>query len=52
MTLNPPFNVNMNTVGQGSSPLLSPVLSDVGGARIEEEDEVKRKVRHGEERSF
>lgn len=45
MTLNPPFHVNMNTAGQGSSPLLSPVLSDVGGARVEEEDEAKRKVR-------
>ncbi|KFO81203.1 FERM, RhoGEF and pleckstrin domain-containing protein 2, partial [Cuculus canorus] len=27
----------------GSSPLLSPVLSDAGGARIEEDDEMKRK---------
>ncbi|XP_034989817.1 FERM, ARHGEF and pleckstrin domain-containing protein 2 [Zootoca vivipara] len=43
MTLNPSFHVNMNTPGQGSSPLLSPVLSDVGGARIEEEDEARRK---------
>ncbi|XP_042316903.1 FERM, ARHGEF and pleckstrin domain-containing protein 2 isoform X1 [Sceloporus undulatus] len=43
MTLNPPFQVNMNISGQGSSPLLSPVLSDVGGARVEEEDETKRK---------
>uniref|UniRef100_A0A803T173 FERM, ARHGEF and pleckstrin domain-containing protein 2 n=1 Tax=Anolis carolinensis TaxID=28377 RepID=A0A803T173_ANOCA len=43
MTLNPPFQVNMNSSGQGSSPLLSPVLSDVGGARIEEEDETRRK---------
>ncbi|KAJ6669289.1 hypothetical protein lerEdw1_008098 [Lerista edwardsae] len=43
MTLNPPFHVNMNTAGQDSSPLLSPVLSDVGGARVEEEDEAKRK---------
>uniref|UniRef100_A0A8C3K809 FERM, ARHGEF and pleckstrin domain-containing protein 2 n=1 Tax=Calidris pygmaea TaxID=425635 RepID=A0A8C3K809_9CHAR len=31
--LNPPFQVNLNAAGQGSSPLLSPVLSDAGGAR-------------------
>ncbi|XP_009989685.1 PREDICTED: FERM, RhoGEF and pleckstrin domain-containing protein 2-like, partial [Tauraco erythrolophus] len=41
--LNPAFQVNLNAAGQGSSPLLSPVLSDAGGARIEEEDELKRK---------
>ncbi|KAM7106615.1 FERM, ARHGEF and pleckstrin domain-containing protein 2 isoform 4-T6 [Ciconia maguari] len=40
---NPAFQVNLNTAGQGSSPLLSPVLSDAGGARIEEDDEMKRK---------
>ncbi|XP_053160683.1 FERM, ARHGEF and pleckstrin domain-containing protein 2 isoform X2 [Hemicordylus capensis] len=43
MTLNPPFHATMNPAGQGSSPLLSPVLSDVGGARVEEEDETRRK---------
>jgi len=43
--LNPAFSVNLNAAGQGSSPLLSPVLSDAGGARIEEDDEMKRKVR-------
>ncbi|KFR17129.1 FERM, RhoGEF and pleckstrin domain-containing protein 2, partial [Opisthocomus hoazin] len=37
------FQVNLNAAGQGSSPLLSPVLSDAGGARIEEDDEMKRK---------
>uniref|UniRef100_A0A8C9L4B3 FERM, ARHGEF and pleckstrin domain-containing protein 2 n=1 Tax=Pavo cristatus TaxID=9049 RepID=A0A8C9L4B3_PAVCR len=41
--LNPAFPVNLNAAGQGSSPLLSPVLSDAGGARIEEDDEMKRK---------
>ncbi|KFQ57207.1 FERM, RhoGEF and pleckstrin domain-containing protein 2, partial [Pelecanus crispus] len=41
--LNPAFRVNLNTAGQGSSPLLSPVLSDAGSARIEEDDEMKRK---------
>lgn len=41
--LNPAFSVNLNAAGQGSSPLLSPVLSDAGGARIEEDDEMKRK---------
>lgn len=35
----------MNAAGQGSSPLLSPVLSDAGGARMEEDEEMKRKVR-------
>ncbi|NXT83150.1 FARP2 protein, partial [Zapornia atra] len=40
---NPAFQVNLNAASQGSSPLLSPVLSDAGGARIEEEDEMKRK---------
>uniref|UniRef100_A0A8D0F8E0 FERM, ARH/RhoGEF and pleckstrin domain protein 2 n=1 Tax=Strix occidentalis caurina TaxID=311401 RepID=A0A8D0F8E0_STROC len=41
--LNPAFQVNLNAASQGSSPLLSPVLSDAGGARIEEDDEMKRK---------
>ncbi|NXG70916.1 FARP2 protein, partial [Baryphthengus martii] len=41
--LNPAFQVNLNAAGQGSSPLLSPVLSDAGGPRIEEDDEMKRK---------
>ncbi|KFO87249.1 FERM, RhoGEF and pleckstrin domain-containing protein 2, partial [Buceros rhinoceros silvestris] len=41
--LNPAFQANLNSPSQGSSPLLSPVLSDAGGARIEEEDEMKRK---------
>lgn len=43
--LTPAFQVNLNAVTQGSSPLLSPVLSDAGGTRIEEDDETKRKVR-------
>uniref|UniRef100_A0A8C6YQ23 FERM, ARHGEF and pleckstrin domain-containing protein 2 n=1 Tax=Nothoprocta perdicaria TaxID=30464 RepID=A0A8C6YQ23_NOTPE len=43
LSLNPAFPVNLNSAGQGSSPLLSPVLSDAGGARIEDEDEMKRK---------
>ncbi|KFQ95231.1 FERM, RhoGEF and pleckstrin domain-containing protein 2, partial [Nipponia nippon] len=41
--MNPVFQVNLNTAGQGSSPLLSPVLSDAGSAKIEEDDEMKRK---------
>ncbi|XP_009867970.1 PREDICTED: FERM, RhoGEF and pleckstrin domain-containing protein 2, partial [Apaloderma vittatum] len=41
--LNPAFQVNLSTAGHGSSPLLSPVLSDAGSARIEEDDEMKRK---------
>uniref|UniRef100_A0A672V5Q8 FERM, ARHGEF and pleckstrin domain-containing protein 2 n=1 Tax=Strigops habroptila TaxID=2489341 RepID=A0A672V5Q8_STRHB len=41
--LNPTFQVNLNAAVQGSSPLLSPVLSDAGGARVEEDDEMKRK---------
>ncbi|NWX33672.1 FARP2 protein, partial [Notiomystis cincta] len=41
--LTPAFQVNLNAATQGSSPLLSPVLSDAGGARIEEDDEMKRK---------
>ncbi|NXU79940.1 FARP2 protein, partial [Oreotrochilus melanogaster] len=43
LSSNPTFQVNLNTAGQGSSPLLSPVLSDAGGARIEEDEEMKRK---------
>ncbi|XP_074820309.1 FERM, ARHGEF and pleckstrin domain-containing protein 2 isoform X1 [Natator depressus] len=42
-SLNPTFQVNLNPAGQGSSPLLSPVLSDAGSARVEEEEEVKCK---------
>ncbi|NWR79437.1 FARP2 protein, partial [Centropus unirufus] len=41
--LNAAFQVNSNVAGQGSSPLLSPVLSDAGGARIEEDEDAKRK---------
>ncbi|KAJ7421347.1 FERM, RhoGEF and pleckstrin domain-containing protein 2 isoform X5 [Willisornis vidua] len=41
--LTPAFQVNLSTAAQGSSPLLSPVLSDAGGARIEDDDELKRK---------
>ncbi|XP_026557241.1 FERM, ARHGEF and pleckstrin domain-containing protein 2 [Pseudonaja textilis] len=40
VSLNPPLQ---ESVIQGSSPLLSPVLSDVNGARFEEEDETKHK---------
>uniref|UniRef100_A0A8C6XRR2 FERM, ARH/RhoGEF and pleckstrin domain protein 2 n=1 Tax=Naja naja TaxID=35670 RepID=A0A8C6XRR2_NAJNA len=40
VSLSPPLQ---ETVIQGSSPLLSPVLSDVSGARFEEEDEMKHK---------
>ncbi|KAM6442684.1 FERM, ARHGEF and pleckstrin domain-containing protein 2 isoform 1-T1 [Liasis olivaceus] len=40
VTLNPPLQV---TTSQGLFPLLSPVLSDVGGARMEEEDEMRHK---------
>ncbi|KFP06295.1 FERM, RhoGEF and pleckstrin domain-containing protein 2, partial [Calypte anna] len=43
LSSNPTFQVNLNTAAQGSSPLLSPVLSDAGGARIEEDEEMKRK---------
>ncbi|XP_062438237.1 FERM, ARHGEF and pleckstrin domain-containing protein 2 isoform X2 [Rhea pennata] len=43
LSLNPAFQMNLNSAGQGSSPLLSPVLSDAGGARIEDDDEMKRK---------
>nr|XP_006110686.1 FERM, ARHGEF and pleckstrin domain-containing protein 2 isoform X2 [Pelodiscus sinensis] len=42
-SLNPTFQVNLNPADQGSSPLLSPVLSDAGSSRVEEEEEVKRK---------
>ncbi|XP_030431856.1 FERM, ARHGEF and pleckstrin domain-containing protein 2 isoform X7 [Gopherus evgoodei] len=42
-SLNPTFQVNLTPTSQGSSPLLSPVLSDAGSAREEEEEEVKRK---------
>ncbi|NXU88862.1 FARP2 protein, partial [Xiphorhynchus elegans] len=41
--LTPAFQVNLTTAAQGSSPLLSPVLSDAGGARVEDDDEMKRK---------
>nr|XP_009663429.1 PREDICTED: FERM, RhoGEF and pleckstrin domain-containing protein 2 [Struthio camelus australis] len=43
LSLNPAFQENLNSAGQGSSPLLSPVLSDAGGARIDDDDEMKRK---------
>ncbi|XP_074859817.1 FERM, ARHGEF and pleckstrin domain-containing protein 2 isoform X1 [Carettochelys insculpta] len=42
-SLDPTFQVNLNPAGQSFSPLLSPVLSDAGSVRAEEEEEVKRK---------
>ncbi|KAM7160191.1 FERM, ARHGEF and pleckstrin domain-containing protein 2 isoform 6-T8 [Macrochelys suwanniensis] len=42
-SLNPTFQVTLNPAGQGSSPLLSPILSDAGSARVEEEEELKGK---------
>uniref|UniRef100_A0A8C8SAB9 FERM, ARHGEF and pleckstrin domain-containing protein 2 n=1 Tax=Pelusios castaneus TaxID=367368 RepID=A0A8C8SAB9_9SAUR len=41
LSLNATCQMNLNPAGPGSSPLLSPVLSDAGGARLEEEEEVK-----------
>ncbi|XP_019368907.1 PREDICTED: FERM, RhoGEF and pleckstrin domain-containing protein 2 isoform X2 [Gavialis gangeticus] len=43
LSLNPAVQVNLHPGGQGPSPLLSPVLSDAGGARVEEDDEARRK---------
>ncbi|XP_036610465.1 FERM, ARHGEF and pleckstrin domain-containing protein 2 isoform X1 [Trichosurus vulpecula] len=41
LSLNPTFQVSLSPTGQGSSPLLSPVLGDAGCVRVEDEEETK-----------
>ncbi|XP_043851215.1 FERM, ARHGEF and pleckstrin domain-containing protein 2 isoform X2 [Dromiciops gliroides] len=41
LSLNPAFQVSLSPTGQGSSPLLSPVLGDAGCVRVEDEDETE-----------
>lgn len=38
------FQVTLGPAERGSSPLLSPVLSDAGGTRMDDEEEPKHKV--------
>ncbi|XP_074154048.1 FERM, ARHGEF and pleckstrin domain-containing protein 2 isoform X3 [Sminthopsis crassicaudata] len=42
LSLNPTFQVSLSPTGQGSSPLLSPVLGDAGCVRVEDEEETKQ----------
>lgn len=44
LSLSPTFQVTLGPAEQGSSPLLSPVLSNAGGARMDDEEEPKHKV--------
>uniref|UniRef100_A0A452QWU4 FERM, ARHGEF and pleckstrin domain-containing protein 2 n=1 Tax=Ursus americanus TaxID=9643 RepID=A0A452QWU4_URSAM len=44
LSLSPASQVTLDPAGQGLSPLLSPVLSDAGGARMDSEEEPKHKV--------
>ncbi|XP_068939468.1 FERM, ARHGEF and pleckstrin domain-containing protein 2 isoform X2 [Petaurus breviceps papuanus] len=41
LSLNPTFQVSLSPTGQGSSPLLSPVLGDADCVRVEDEEETK-----------
>nr|XP_023396040.1 FERM, ARHGEF and pleckstrin domain-containing protein 2 isoform X3 [Loxodonta africana] len=43
LSLNSAFQVTLSPGERGSSPLLSPVLSDVGGARMDNEEETAHK---------
>ncbi|XP_019398556.1 PREDICTED: FERM, RhoGEF and pleckstrin domain-containing protein 2 isoform X2 [Crocodylus porosus] len=43
LSLNPAVQVNLHPGGRGPSPLLSPVLSDAGGAKVEEDEEARCK---------
>uniref|UniRef100_A0A8C4LPQ7 FERM, ARHGEF and pleckstrin domain-containing protein 2 n=1 Tax=Equus asinus asinus TaxID=83772 RepID=A0A8C4LPQ7_EQUAS len=43
LSLSPAFQVTLGPAEQGSSPLLSPVLSNAGGARMDDEEEPKHK---------
>ncbi|XP_063093033.1 FERM, ARHGEF and pleckstrin domain-containing protein 2 isoform X2 [Cavia porcellus] len=43
LSLSPPFQVALGPAERGSSPLLSPVLSDAGGTRAEDQDEPRNK---------
>ncbi|XP_027731570.1 FERM, ARHGEF and pleckstrin domain-containing protein 2 isoform X2 [Vombatus ursinus] len=44
LSLNPTFQVSLSPTGQGSSPLLSPVLGDAGCVRVEDEEETKHQT--------
>lgn len=44
LSLSPAFQVALGPAERGSSPLLSPVLSDAGQARTDDEEEPKHKV--------
>lgn len=44
LSLSPASQVTLGPAGQGLCPLLSPALSDAGGARMDGEEELKHKV--------
>ncbi|XP_034511474.1 FERM, ARHGEF and pleckstrin domain-containing protein 2 isoform X3 [Ailuropoda melanoleuca] len=52
LSLSPASQVTLDPAGQGLSPLLSPVLSDAGGARMDSEEEPKHKSTAADEAYF
>uniref|UniRef100_A0A2K6F6U7 FERM, ARHGEF and pleckstrin domain-containing protein 2 n=1 Tax=Propithecus coquereli TaxID=379532 RepID=A0A2K6F6U7_PROCO len=52
LSLSPALQVTLGPAEQGPSPLLSPVLSDAGGARMDDEDEPKPKRTPADEAYF
>ncbi|XP_004427865.1 PREDICTED: FERM, RhoGEF and pleckstrin domain-containing protein 2 [Ceratotherium simum simum] len=52
MSLSPAFQVTLGPAEQGSSPLLSPALSEVGGAKTDYEEEPKHKCTAADEAYF
>lgn len=52
LSLSPAFQVTLGPAEQGSSPLLSPVLSNAGGARMDDEEEPKHKCTAADEAYF
>uniref|UniRef100_A0A452QX09 FERM, ARHGEF and pleckstrin domain-containing protein 2 n=1 Tax=Ursus americanus TaxID=9643 RepID=A0A452QX09_URSAM len=52
LSLSPASQVTLDPAGQGLSPLLSPVLSDAGGARMDSEEEPKHKSMAADEAYF
>nr|KAF6336531.1 FERM, ARH/RhoGEF and pleckstrin domain protein 2 [Myotis myotis] len=52
LSLSPVFQVTLGPAERGSSPLLSPVLSDAGGTRMDDEEEPKHKGTGADEAYF
>lgn len=50
LSLSPELQASLSTAAQASSPVLSPVLSGAGTARMDNQEEQKHKVGHSRDR--